>query len=409
MKKVFLSAAVLIMSIAVFSQQITKESLVINIEVPVRVYKRNTFVDNLTMDDFEILEEGISQKIEAVYLVKKKSIERKEEKIEFSPEISRNFFLFFEISEYTSKIGDAISYFIHNKIIPGDNIIFVTPLKTYRMVDRALDFKSKRELVQDLKEILLRDSLIGFSGYKSAIRELMGLAKALSSEDISQSGSSFGQVDEFTSNQYKDLPLDKKLMRYEDILNMIGNLRRVDYKRFLDFAEYLKNLKGQKYVFIFYQREFIPQIEPRVIDQFITVYQDSPNILRSLSSLYGFFRRDISFDLDLLKKTYADSSVSVHFLFVTTPPEHVPGIYFHEQSEDIYSIFREISRATGGYMESSANPDTLFRRSVEASENYYLLYYSPLNYKISDKFIKIKVRVKNKDYRVIHRLGYFAD
>ncbi len=404
MKKVFLSAAVLIMSIAVFSQQITQESLVINIEVPVRVYKGNTFVDNITIDDFEILEEGIPQKIEAVYLVKKKSIERKEEKREFSPEISRNFFLFFEISEYTSKIGDAISYFIHNKVIPGDNIIFVTPLRTYRMVDRALDFKSKRELAQDLKEILLRDSLIGFSEYRSAVGELMGLAKALSSE-----GNSFGQVDEFTTNQYKDLPLDKKLMRYEDILRMIGSLRRIDYKRFLDFAEYLKNLEGQKYVFIFYQREFIPQIEPRIIDQFITVYQNTPNIVRSLSSLYDFYRRDTSFDLDLLKKIYADSSVSVHFLFVTTPPEHIPGIYFHEQSEDIYSTFREISRATGGYMESSANPDTLFKRSVEASENYYLLYYSPLNYKISGKFIEIKVRVKNKDYRVIHRLGYFAD
>ncbi len=409
MKKVFLSAAVLIMSIAVFSQQITQESLVINIEVPVRVYKRNTFVDNLTMDDFEILEEGIPQKIEAVYLVKKKSIERREEKREFSPEISRNFFLFFEISEYTSKMGDAISYFIHNKIIPGDNIIFVTPLRTYRMVDRALDFKSKRELAQDLKEILLRDSLIGFSEYRSAVGELMGLAKALSSESISEGGSSFGPVDEFSSNQYKDLSIEKKLMRYQDILNMIGSLRRVDQKRFLDFAEYLKNLEGQKYVFMFYQREFIPQIEPRIIDQFMTIYQDSPGILRSLSSLYGFFRRETSLDLDLLKKTYADSSVSIHFLFITTPPEHVPGVYFHEQSEDIYSAFREMSRATGGYMESSANPDTLFKRSVEASENYYLLYYSPLNYKINDKFIEIKVRVKNKDYRVIHRLGYFAD
>lgn len=404
MKKVFLSAAVLIMSIAVFSQQITQESLVINIEVPVRVYKGNTFVDNLTIDDFEILEEGIPQKIEAVYLVKKKSIERKEEKRKFSPEISRNFFLFFETSEYTSKLGDAISYFIHNKIISGDNIIFVTPLRTYRMIDRALDFKSKEELVQDLKEILYKDSLIGFSEYRNAVGELMGLAEALSSE-----GSSFGQLNEFTSHEYRDLPLERKLMRYGDILNMIENLRRVDQQRLLAFAEYLENLEGQKYVFMFYQREFIPQIEPRIIDQFMTVYQDSPGILQSLSSLYGFFRRETSLDLDLLKKTYADSSISIHFLFITTPPEHVPGIYFHEQSEDIYSAFREMSRATGGYMESSANPDFLFRRSVEASENYYLLYYSPLNYKVSDKFIEIKVRAKNKDYRVIHRLGYFAD
>ena len=404
MKKVFLLVAALVTSITLFSQQIIQEALVVNIEVPVRVYKGNSFVESLTINDFEILEDGIPQKLEAVYLVKKKSIKRREEKRKFSPEISRNFFLFFEISDYTPKLGDAVSYFIQNKIIPGDNLIVVTPMKTYRLVSRALDLKSKEELADDLKEILLRDSLIGFSEYRSAVGELMGLAEALSSE-----GSSFGAVDEFTTHEYRDLPLDRKLMRYSDILNMIENLRRVDQQRFLDFAGYLKNLSGQKYVFIFYQREFIPQIEPKIIDQFLTVYQDSPHIIRSLTSLYDFFRRDISFDIDLLKRTYADSSISIHFLFITTPPKHIPGLYFHEQSEDIYSAFREMSRATGGYMESSSNPDALFRNSVEASENYYLLYYSPLNYKEDNKFKEIKVRVKNKNYRIVHRIGYFAD
>lgn len=404
MKKVFLLAVALVTSITLFSQQIIQEALVVNIEVPVRVYKGNSFVESLTINDFEILEDGIPQKLEAVYLVKKKSIERKEEKRKFSPEVSRNFFLFFEISEYTPKLGDAVSYFIQNKIIPGDNLIVVTPMKTYRLVSRALDFKSKEELADDLKEILLRDSLIGFSEYRSAVGELMGLAEALSSE-----GSSFGAVDEFTTHEYRDLPLERKLMRYGDILNMIENLRRVDQQRFLDFAGYLKNLAGQKYVFIFYQREFIPQIEASIIDQFITVYQDFPHIVRSLTSLYDFFKRDISFDIDLLKRTYADSSISIHFLFITTPPKTIPGLYFHEQSEDIYSAFREMSRATGGYMESSANPDALFRHSVEASENYYLLYYSPLNYREDNKFKEIKVRVKNKNYRVVHRIGYFAD
>jgi hypothetical protein len=404
MRKALFLTTVLIMSLAAYSQQINQQSLVINVEVPVRVYKSGAFIDNLTINDFDILEDGVPQKIEAVYLIKKKSIKRREEKRKFSPEISRNFFLFFEVSEYTSRLGDAVSYFIQNKIVPGDNLIVVTPLKTYRMVNRALDFKSKEQLASDLKDILLRDSLIGSSEYRGAVAELVSLAEALSVE-----GNSFGAVDEFTSNEFRGLPLDKKLMRYGDILNRIENLRRVDQDRLLGFAEYLKSLEGQKYVFLFYQREFIPQIEPRIIDQFMTVYQDHPQIIQSLSSLYDFFRRDISLNLDLLEKTYADCSIAIHFLFITTPPKHIPGLYFHEQSEDIYSAFREMSRATGGYMESSANPDALFRNSVEASENYYLLYYSPLNYKTDKKFKEIKVRVKNKDYRVIHRLGYFAD
>jgi len=89
-----------------------------------------------------------------------------------------------------------------------------------------------------------------------------------------------------------------------------------------------------------------------------------------------------------------------------------------EQSEDIYSAFREIALSTGGFMESSANPIYLFNRAVEASKNYYLLYYSPSNYLVyyspsnyleDGKFNKITVRVKGKKYRVVHRSGYFAN
>jgi len=68
-----------------------------------------------------------------------------------------------------------------------------------------------------------------------------------------------------------------------------------------------------------------------------------------------------------------------------------------------------MARATGGFIDSSANAEALFKQAVEASENYYLLYYIPLNYKEDGKFKEIKVRVKNKKYKVTHRLGYFAN
>lgn len=71
----------LLLSLSVFSQQIFKEeSFVINVEVTARVFKGGMFVDDLTINDFQVFEEGIPQKIEAVYLVKKRTIERSEEK-----------------------------------------------------------------------------------------------------------------------------------------------------------------------------------------------------------------------------------------------------------------------------------------------------------------------------------------
>ena len=75
MKRIFMVGCFSLLSLCVFSQQVAEQAMVINIEVPVRVFENGSFVDNLTIDNFEILEEGFPQKIEAVYLVKKRTVE----------------------------------------------------------------------------------------------------------------------------------------------------------------------------------------------------------------------------------------------------------------------------------------------------------------------------------------------
>ena len=77
MKKYIFLITVAILGIAVFAQELTHETLVINIEVPVRVFKGDKFVEDLTIDDFEVFEDGKIQKIEAVYMIKKTSIEKR--------------------------------------------------------------------------------------------------------------------------------------------------------------------------------------------------------------------------------------------------------------------------------------------------------------------------------------------
>lgn len=56
-----------------------------NITVPVRVFDNGNFVDTLSLEDFEIIENGTVQKPEALYLVRKGNIERKEENVGFFP------------------------------------------------------------------------------------------------------------------------------------------------------------------------------------------------------------------------------------------------------------------------------------------------------------------------------------
>lgn len=79
-----------------------------------------------------------------------------------------------------------------------------------------------------------------------------------------------------------------------------------------------------------------------------------------------------------------------------------------ERSEDIFSAFDEVAQATGGTTDSSANAAASFKRAVDASENYYLIYYKPPNYKADGQFHEIKVSVKTGNYRLTHRAGYIA-
>ena len=392
---------ILAFGLTIFAQEITHESLVINIEVPVRVFNGSIFIDSLKIDDFEVFEDGIPQRVEAVYLIKKRTIERREEKKRFTPETARNFYLFFEVTEYTPRIGKAADYFVNNVLVPGDNLTIITPMKTYRMKPDVLDTLPKEKIVSQIVGILRRDALVGSSEYRNAVHDLAGLAKALSSASSSQ--------DEFGTAEYQGLELDVQISMYADLLKKLEQIRTVDQKKLLEFAEFLRDKEGQRYVFLFYQREYIPQIERRVLNQIMSANQDREDIIHNLAGLFDFHRREISFDIDKVKQAYADSSISIHFLFFAKPAAYIPGVHMVEHSEDIFNAFNEIAKATGGFTESSANPISLFQNAVEASENYYLLYYNPSNYKKDGRFREIKIKVRDRDFRILHRSGYFAD
>lgn len=407
MKKSFVLFSIFFLCLSVFAQQIQEESVVINIEVPVRVFDGNTFVENMTIDDFELYEDGVQQRLEAVYLVKRRSIERSEEKRRFTPDTARNFYLLFEISEYSGKLGEAVEYFIQNVIYPGDVLTIITPVKTYRLRGQALEVKTRDEITEQLKGILRKDALIGSSEYRNVIQELAGLAWSLAA---SISGdSTLRRPDTMMGGSQVGLTVDEQLTRYEDILYRLEDLRFIDQKQLMSFAQNLDEQTGQKYVFLFYEREYIPQIDPRILYQYTEMYQDSPNIQQSISGIFDFFRRDITIDVDQVKQVYADSSVAIHFLFISKNNPQEYGVRYKEQSEDIFSAFKQMADATGGFVDSSADPSLSFQRALDAAENYYLLYYSPKDFTHDGKFRNIEVRLKDKGYKVVHRLGYFAD
>jgi len=406
MRKGTFIIGVLLIILFLSGQEIQEKATAINIEVPVRVYDGNKFVENLAIDDFEVYEDGVLQDVEAVYFIKKTNIERQEEKKIFTPKTQRHFFLFFEIEDYTKRLKDGLNYFFENVLILGDNLMIVTPLKTYRFESEVLEKMAREEIVDELGGILRKDAVIGSSEYRSAIEDVTKKARTITAllgspkeRILSEDEGVIGR------KEY----VDELFSEYIQLLEKLEFLRKIDEQKLFDFANHLQEMEGQKFVILFYQREFIPQVDPRVLGQYMQMYQNMPNFMFQLQTVYGLSSRDVSFDVERVKQAYSDSSISIHFLFFTKPAEHISGVRFVEHSEDVFSAFREMALATGGFVESSSNPEHLFQKASEAAETYYLLYYSPKNYKVDGKFRNIDVNVKGKNYRISHRMGYYAD
>ena len=412
MKRCLLGVSILLLCSPLLPQEaFIKHSLVINIEVPVRVYQAGSFIDNLTIDDFEVWENDISQKIEAVYLVNQRSIERSQEKKRFSPETARHFFLFFEIADYMPKIDEALDNFIEKVFLPGDNLTITSPLGTYKLRGKALELKSRKEIADEIKGIIRKDTVKGNADYRTIIRDLEKTAQTLAAILSGDPESGIPYLDMNSRNAAvndPDVEINHHLIYYSELIGKLETMRQVDQLKLLDFARYLRSQDGQKYVFVFYQREFIPQIDSRILSQFQSSSQEKIGIQMTLSNLTEFNQRNISFDVDEVKKNYADASTAIHFLFITKPAEITYGVSMEEHSEDIYAAFHEMSQATGGLMLSSANPSFAFQKALDASQNYYLLYYVPKDYAGDGEFKTIKVSVKGKDYNITHRKGYFA-
>ncbi len=395
MKKTIILLVFFFVTLTLSSQIEQHQVTVRNVVVPVRVYDKNNFVDSFTIDDFELYEDGILQKIDALHLTDKTQLSRTEGAKGFIPQVSRNYYLLFQLIDYNPKLKEAIDYFFSEVMLPEDNLTIMTPLENYTLPSNALEKYSREEISKEMHEILRKDVKIGSSNYRSVFRDLKRIAQSMSGSGDDPLESAFS--------------LEFLLPRYRESLQNMEKLRVVDEKLFLMFAQQLKRLSGQKNVFFFYQREFRPEISGSVYNLIQSAYQDKPDILAQLTELFAFYRRESAWNANRIKQAFADSSIDFYFLFMDKRPESAVGITMREQSEDVFSTFLEVTKATGGLIRTSQNPAAGFKDAVNSSECCYFLFYSPKDYQQDGKFKKIEVRIKNKDYTIKHRTGYYAN
>jgi len=406
MKKFIFPTAFLLLTFILFAQVERHEVTVTNIEVAARVLEGNRFVDDLTIEDFELYEDGILQKIEALYLVKKTNIEREETLKKFNPALSRHYYLLFQITDYNPKLAEAIDYFINQVLQPEDTLMIWTSIKRYNLSSNAIKTMPRETISKEMQKIIRKDTKIGASQYRELMRNLKRLVRAISSSAGYEGPTMTEMETDSTSSMFG---LEINLPRYRETLQKMESLRIVDEKMLIQFANILKKQEGENIVFFFYQREFRPEIKSNILNRMMSINQDNPNVMGDLQDLFLAYHREIQYDINKIRQAFADSSLLFNFIFMHKTPEIVSGIYMREQSEDVFSTLSEAAKATGGVVDSSQNPAVGFKNALDTSQYYYLLYYSPKNYIKDEKFKHITIKLKNKDYRITHRAGYYAN
>lgn len=407
MKKALFSILCLCLTVNLFPQIDQQQATIINVSVPVRVLEGGSFVDSMTLDDFELYQDGILQKINALYLVKDTHAARKEAGQEFDPLLSRTFYFLFQLTDWDPNLVDAIEYFFNDVFLPGDSLVIMTPERTFRLSPEAFASRPLEVTSKELVKILRKDIMLGNSRYKTTLRNLRRLVGEIkSASGVSTQQSSPSQLD--TGFSDASLSLELLLPRYTNAIREIDDLRFVDQQTFITFAEALKRQLNQKNVYLFYQREFRPEINPSMLTEMQMNFQDKPHIMGKLSELFDLYKRDVRFDGDQINQAFADSSLLFNFIFCDRIAERYAGIYMREQSETAFKIFSDAANATGGIVENSQNLATGFKKAAEIAEQYYLLYYSPVNYIKDGSYKSIEVKVKDKNYSITNRKGYFA-
>jgi VWFA-related protein len=374
------AAFALALGAAVFGQELRHQVAVVNIEVPVRVFKGAHFADGLSIDDFALTEDGRPQKIEAVYFVRNKSIEKQEgsARAALAPDVKKRLFLLlFEMDDYIPQIDEVIDDFFTKVLGPDDSVWIVMPDGAVRLKPESLAKVPRPVMAEQIKTRLRKAIRWENRRLLSLLTDLQKLPD--DSEDV---GGIFGE--NTTSGNLAGF----------NVADEMANLRGLSETTFVRLAAALTPIEGRKHAFFFYQRE-------------------AYRIPRKFEQVFSDVSRRNHIDLEKIRRLFSDASTVVHFLFVTktqADKDPLPGMgstaqgdtfLFEQGSGDFYEAFRELAAATGGLAENTMNPAAAFRKSVEASENYYLLYYNPSDTKPDGRYRNIVVEVT-------YRAGYIA-
>src|SRR5512138_1243747 len=150
------------------------------VDIRVHVASGGRFIDDLSLADFGLVEDGRPQPPRSLTLIRGGQIVRRQGVDVMVNPPPRSYTMLFQLTDWDPNLSKAVDYLFSSVLRPGDTMTLVTPFKPYHLQESALAVKSRAELSKGMEDTLRKDMLRGNGEYRNLIAELARLSRSIS-------------------------------------------------------------------------------------------------------------------------------------------------------------------------------------------------------------------------------------
>ncbi len=266
-------------------------------------------------------------------------------------ETGTNYVLIFQITEYNSKIGDAVDFFLKNIVKPQDQLIMFSPVRAYNFTPQTRQKTPLPALIKQTLKVLRKDTTMTAANYEQVLKAMIRTVQEISSgKDPSYSMSGGGGGPDVKVH----------LVQYRQLLTNMHQLRKLNEAFFLQIAGKLKNAPGKTVFYTFYQKELRVIPSRAAMDNL----QHDANHKFDAMELFLSESNEEFMNVQKVTEVLKASGITFNFLYLNKQGKRRQGMQFKEFSGDIYNVFSKIARETGGFVESTSKPIAVLKKTA---------------------------------------------
>jgi hypothetical protein len=151
------------------------------------------------------------------------------------------------------------------------------------------------------------------------------------------------------------------LTMYRQDMENLRTLRKVNEPLLMKIVDMFKTQQGKNHMVMIYEAEFRPIPNNETLSRLRAI----PEIAFIVAELFSSDDQESPLDAQKFIDLLREAKVSLHFLYIK-PKDKSSVQDFKEHSADMYDVFSQIAKATGGIVETTASPEAALKSLVKA-------------------------------------------